>query len=314
MQPGRVSDEMRQRVLAAAEELGYQPNPHARSLLSGRNHAVALLVPDVTNPFYFGLIRGTQGQAKARGYRQVLVDTEASASVEAATIRDIAGSVDGLILAASKLSDAQLQETYTRIPIVLVNRDVPEVPSVVLDTPMGFMQAVEHLASFGHRSVVYIAGPSSSWTTRRRWRALQPVTRRLGITVQQLGPYSPTGEAGAAAAEAVLNTEATACLFFNDMQAIGALRRFAERGVRVPGDLSVVGSGDIYGADFCNPTLTTVVTPIEDAGRVATDILVGAIEAFDSPAGPPRVHEVLPTHLTVRESTGPAPTGRRPAP
>jgi LacI family repressor for deo operon, udp, cdd, tsx, nupC, and nupG len=305
-QPGRVSDDMRRRVLEAAQELGYRPNPHARSLLSGRTQNVGLLVPDATNPFYFGLIRGSQTQARSRGYRQFLVDTEASANVEAAMLHDLISSVDGLILTAPKMTDAALREAAAEVPLVLVNRDVPGLPSVVLEQPEGVVQALEHLASFGHRSVAYLAGPPGSWSSRRRWRTIQQAGRRLGITARQLGPYSPTSAAGAAAADAALNIDVTACLFFNDRQAIGALQRFAERGVTVPDDMSVVGSGDIFGADFCHPPLTTVYAPVEYAGRVAIDILLDSLLPDVGPNVAPR-RELLPTHLTIRASTGPAP-------
>ena len=81
-QPGRVSEDLRLRVAAAVAELGYHPNTQARSLTSGRTQSIALLIPDVTNPYFFDMIRGTQAQAKARGYHHMLVDTEASLSVE----------------------------------------------------------------------------------------------------------------------------------------------------------------------------------------------------------------------------------------
>ena len=150
-----------------------------------------------------------------------------------------------------------------RVPIVVVNREIFGVPSVVIDTPIGVVQALDHLVSLGHRSVAYLAGPSSSWLSRNRWRALQQAATTLGLEAHQIGPFSPTLQAGAGAADAAMNRGATACLFFNDMIAIGAMRRFAERGIRVPEDMSVVGCDDIFGADFCHPPLTTLTAPIE---------------------------------------------------
>jgi LacI family transcriptional regulator len=268
---------------------------------------MALLVPDVTNPYFFDLIRGTQAQARARGYRQLLADTEESAEVEAGHLAELPSSVDGIVLAASRLSDSELARAAERVPIVLINREVPGLPCVVMDTPMGIVQALDHLVSLGHRSVAYLAGPASSWSSRRRWRALQQAARRLGMASHRIGPFSPTVQAGAAAADAAVHHRVTACVFFNDLLAIGALRRFAERGIGVPEEMSVVGCDDIFGADFCHPALTTLTAPIEQAGRVATDMLLTRIQDQGADLAPSRQRETLPPHLTIRSSTGPAP-------
>jgi LacI family transcriptional regulator len=305
--PDRVSETTRLRVVVAASELGYHPNPQARSLASGLTQCMALLVPDVTNPYFFDLIRGTQAQARARGYRQLLADTEESAEVEAGHLAELPSSVDGIVLAASRLSDSELARAAERVPIVLINREVPGLPCVVMDTPMGIVQALDHLVSLGHRSVAYLAGPASSWSSRRRWRALQQAARRLGMASHRIGPFSPTVQAGAAAADAAVHHRVTACVFFNDLLAIGALRRFAERGIGVPEEMSVVGCDDIFGADFCHPALTTLTAPIEQAGRVATDMLLTRIQDQGADLAPSRQRETLPTHLTIRSSTGPAP-------
>lgn len=306
-QPGRVSEGMRQRVLAAAADLGYQPNPQARSLTSGRTQNIALLIPDVTNPFFFDLIRGIQAQAKARGYRHLLVDTEESAEVEESLLAALRTSVDGIVLAASRLGDAALSAAAERVPLVTINRDVPRACSVIIDTPMGMVQALDHLVSLGHRSIAYLAGPVSSWSSRRRWRALQAAAKRLDVECVQIGPFSPTMQAGPAAADAVVHQGVTAAIFFNDLLAIGALQRFAERGISVPGDISVVGCDDIFGADFCHPALTTLTAPVEQAGRVATDMLLTILQTHGTDVPPPRTRQELPTHLTIRDSTGPAP-------
>jgi DNA-binding LacI/PurR family transcriptional regulator len=304
-QPGRVSAATRLRIVAAADELGYQPNPRARSLLSGRTDTIALLMPDITNPFFFDVIRGTQHQSAAAGYAQLLVDTEESAEVEARHLQRLPKSVDGLILAASRLSDDDLTRAATSIPLVALNRGTPGVPSVIIDSAAGSVQAVEHLASLGHRRLAYAGGPASSWSNSRRWRAVRATTQRLGLSAERLGPFTPSVHSGAAVADAAVHAGATAVLAFNDLVAIGILRRLAERGLHVPGDISVVGCDDIFGADFCHPALTTLTAPIERAGRVATDMLLDLMGRREGRSAP-RAREVLPTHLTVRESTGPA--------
>jgi LacI family transcriptional regulator len=211
-------------------------------------------------------------------------------------------SLDGAILAASRLPEQALAALAERIPLVTVNRNVRGVLSVVIDTPAGIDQAVEHLISLGHRDVAYASGPANSWSNRARWQAMRAAADRHGLQFRRVGPFPRGRHSGSAAADALLNTGATAYIAFNDLLAIGILTRLRERGVRVPDDVSVVGCDDVFGADFCNPPLTTLTAPIEQAGRVAVSMLLARLHEPSAPAR--RSAVVLPTHLTVRESTG----------
>ena len=300
--PGRVSAATRERIQAAARELDYRPNAQARALASGRTGTVALVVSDVTNPFYFGMIRGTQQQLKAAGYAHLLIDTEDSGEHEVEMLHTMRRALDGAILGASRLPARALAALAAEIPLVTVNRNVKGVPRVVIDTPAGVAQAVEHLVSLGHREIVYVSGPQQSWSNQARWQAMRAALERHHLRPQCVGPFPAGRGSGTAAADAVLNSGATACIAFNDLFAIGMLIRLRERGVRVPADLSVVGCDDVFGADFCNPPLTTLTAPIEQAGRAAVSMLLARL----APKGPPARRSVLlPTYLTVRESTGP---------
>jgi DNA-binding LacI/PurR family transcriptional regulator len=305
-QPGRVSEDMRKRVENVVIELGYSPNPQARSLTSGRTHSMALLIPGATNPYFFDLIRGTQIEAKVRGYRHMLVDTEASAEIEAAVLAELPRVVDGVVLTGSRLSDSQLLDVSRRIPLVVVNREIEGVQSVVVDTSAAVTQALTYLASLGHTRTVFLGGPADSWSSRRRWEFLQRAAVQLKIECAHIGPFTDM-QSGAAAADAALHLGATACLFFNDMLAIGALKRFAEQGLVVPRDISVVGCDDIFGADFCNPPLTTLTAPIDQVARIATDMLLTRLLGLPLA----RQHEKVSAHLTVRQSTGTVPIKAR---
>ncbi|GAA4185117.1 LacI family DNA-binding transcriptional regulator [Gryllotalpicola kribbensis] len=303
--PERVNARTRERIEAAAKQLGYTANTTARALTSGRTRSVAVLVSDVTNPFYFGIIRGTQQELKTAGYTQLLVDTEESDDLEDAMLRRLRASYDGAIIAASRLTDRRLAELAAQMPLVAINRQTRGVPNVFIDTPAGVDQAVEHLVSHGHRAIAYASGPPTSWPSERRWRAFTKAAGRWDVEVSRVGPFSPRQIQGAAAADAVLNTRATACLAFNDLLAIGMLARFAERGVRVPEDMSVVGCDDIFGADFCHPPLTTITAPITQAGRAAVSLLLAQLDRDGEPV---RRTITLPTHLTIRASSGAAST------
>src|SRR5690606_14761370 len=164
-----------------------------------------------------------------------------------------------------------------------------------------------YLASLGHRRMIFLAGPATSWSSRKRWSALQAAAKRLDVECQRIGPFTGMMLSGAAAADAALHHRVTACLFFNDMLAISALKRFAERGIAVPRDMSVVGCDDIFGASFCNPPLTTLTAPIEQVGRIATNMLLTRLQAAGVDLQLARTRERIPAHLTIRDSTGTAP-------
>ena len=303
--PDRVNIRTRQRIEAAAAQLHYIPNSQAKALSSGRTGAVGVLVPDITNPFYFDLIRGTQLQLKAAGYTQLLVDTEESDEVEASTLDQLRKSADGIIVAASRLSDEALLAAAAKMPLVTINRDVPGVPAVIIDTPSATSQALDHLVSLGHTRIAYMAGPLTSQSSTRRWTTLSEAAEERGVEVRRLGPFAPKTQSGAAAADAAVHSGVTACIAFNDLIAIGMLQRLRERGIRVPEDMSIVGCDDIFGADFCNPPLSTMASPIEQAGRVAVSMLLARLNPLAAGGGT-RSRSVMPTHLTVRGSTGQA--------
>lgn len=305
--PPRGSAATRARIQAAARELNYVPNTQARALSSGCTGAIAVCVSDITGPFYFGILRGAQQQLKAAGYAQLLIDTEDSGEHEIEMLQRMRRSLDGAILVSSRLPNRMLTTLAAEIPLVTINRNVRAIPRVVIDTPAGVGQAAEHLISLGHRDIVYVSGPTNSWSNAARWQAMQATAAKHGLMWRLVGPF-PTGQrSGTAAADAVVNTGATACVVFNDLLAIGMLTRLRERGIRVPADISIVGCDDTFGAEFCNPPLTTITAPIEQTGRVAVSMLLAVLNERSSPAV--RRAAVLPTHLTVRQSTGPALTG-----
>ncbi|MGH3411835.1 MAG: LacI family DNA-binding transcriptional regulator [Marmoricola sp.] len=305
--PERVNHATRDHVLAVAERLGYTPNPLARALETGRTGTFALLVPDITNPYFAGVIKGAERAAAAAGRTLVLGDTEESAGVEEQLLRRLGPAVDGFVLSASRLPDEELGRAQELNALVLVNRASPGVASVVADFDHGTRQIVDHLASHGHRSIVFLGGPAESWSGARRWAGLRAAAEEQGLRLARLGPYAPTLEAGPAAADAVLNARATAVVCHNDMLALGVLRRLAQRGIDVPGELSLVGFDNIFGSDLCTPALTTLAEHTQDAGSRAVETLLqlGQRRAGQVPAW------VLPTQLVVRSSTGPAPAPRR---
>lgn len=302
--PNRISVETRKVVMDAARELGYQHGPAARGRGGPGSASVAILVPDITNPYYFDVIRGSQERLRDSGYSQLLIDTQQSPSAELRSLESLAENGTAAVLAASRLSDDQLLEASEMLPIVAINRSVAGVPHVSCDTASVFAQAIDHLHSLGHRRICYVAGPKGSATNDLRWDASLAEADRIGVELVSTLNFIPQHDAGAAAVDAALSTGATAALAYNDLLAIGMLGRLAARGLNVPADFSVVGCDDSYGASFCSPALTTITTPSHRIGREATGMLLSRLAGGRPLMG---TAVMLPAFLTIRSSTGKAP-------
>jgi len=299
--PGRVSAKTYQLVIEKAQELGYTKNggqPTGTTLDRGQ---LVLVVPNLTNPYVFEMIRGCQAQAQAANYLLSIVNTAESVQLEADTLRQLSWAVDGIILIAPRCADEIVQKAAAEVPLVVINRDVAGCESIIVDTAGGMAGVVDHLAQLGHESIGYVGGPLTSWSDSRRYSALAAAARKRGLSCERIGSFPPTVEAGAAAADSLLLTDASAAVFFNDVLALGALTRFAERGIRVPKDFSVVGCDDIMAASWCAPPLTTLSAGGEGVGRLATDVLINGLTSTAAE----RVVQRVPVHLTVRQSTGP---------
>ena len=293
--PDRVSRPMRERIQEVARRLGY-----TSARIPVRDSLLALMVSGIANPYNAALVRGVESQARAAGASLVVGDIADGPEVELAYLERLRDrGVDGIVLASSRLPEAELISGARGSDVVLFNREVEGLPSVVTDSRDGSRQIVEHLAALGHRSIAYLAGPQAMWTDNERWRGLSENAARLGVDIVRLGPFMPRLDQGSSAADVGLGSGATALVAFNDLLAIGVLQRLRRRNVVVPGAISVVGHDDIFGADICQPSLTTLHSDVEHAGRTLVDLVLGRILSR------PETPIVIPTQLVVRESTGP---------
>ncbi|MBB5801395.1 DNA-binding LacI/PurR family transcriptional regulator [Saccharothrix ecbatanensis] len=300
--PDDVRPDTRERVQRAVAELGYYPNRAARGLITGRTGNLGLIVPDIANPFFPDIIKAAEARARELDYAVFLADTDEDPAAEMGLIRAMSKQVDGFLLVSARCSDEELRSVYDDMPVVVVQRCVRHVPAVTFDDHDGIRQAVGHLATLGHRRVAYVAGPRTSWSNKERQRILRSTTSAAGIELVDTGHAAPTLDGGTAVADLVLATRATAVMAFNDMMALGLLRRFRALGVDVPGDISVVGFDDIPLAELVDPPLTTISLAKQRVGRAGVDMLIGLLDGRLDRA--PRT--ILPTQLTVRASTGPA--------
>ncbi|MFI5913208.1 LacI family DNA-binding transcriptional regulator [Dactylosporangium sp. NPDC051541] len=300
--PDQVRPATRERVERAVARLGYRPSGIARGLSTGRTGTIGLVVPDIANPFFPGIVKAAQRRSREFGLAVLLADSDEDPATEVEVIRTLTKQVDGFVLCAPRAPDDELRSVCGDIPVVLLNRRVGPLPSIIFDNADGVRQALAHLAALGHRRVAYVAGPRASWVNRERARAVRAVAAALGLEVAETGPVSPDFEGGVAAADLVLAASVTAVIAYNDMIGLGLMSRFAIRGVRVPADVSIVGFDDIPAAALVSPALTTVAQPKDQCGRAGVDLLNDLIEDRDRPAA---ARLSLPTRLIVRGSTGP---------
>jgi len=295
--PHRVSEATRERVLAAVRELDYRPNRAAINLRSGRTGAIALMVPDIANPYFAALTKGAQAAARSRGYGLVVVDTAEDVAVEREEMASLRSEIDGMILVSSRLDDTELAEVATSARCVLINRVLPDVPSVTLDELGAARAAIDHLAGLGHRRVAYVGGPERSWSEQRRWRALQDAAARARVHIRRVGGETPDARGGRAAASRARAQGVSAVIAYNDQVALGLLAGWAEQGVRAPGDVSLLGFDDTFVAEMSAPPLTSVGADLAACGEVAVTALLALIDG----QAPEAVS--IPMTLAVRAST-----------
>ena len=305
---GLVNVETARRVLRAAESLGYQPNPIARSLKTSKSSTIGLVLPDLTNPLFPPIVRGIEDVLRAAGYSAFIVNTDNDEDRERALVTSLRSrQVEGLIVATARLEHPLLDQLRQQgVKMVLVNRrarDV-DVPCVAPDDATGVALAVRHLAELGHHRILHLAGPQTTSTGVVRARAFETALRERGLQPhpELLVPCAYWSEAdGADGLRKAIDSgaEFTAVVAGNDLIALGCYDVFAERGIRCPDEVSVVGFNDMPFLDKLQPPLTTVRIPHHQIGVEAARML---LEAIDEPDRPSR-SVLLPLSLVVRGST-----------
>jgi LacI family transcriptional regulator len=311
----RVSQETRQRVLFAAEELGYKRDPRASALASGRNRVIGMMLPylnsfTVPDPFSSLVTAGVAAGASLAGYDLMLYTAVAEEEGRRAAHR-IDKRIDGLVLVLPPDGTPILAECK-RLGIAVVAVLVPphSLPMTVNSSDYeGGRVATEHLLSLGHRRIGHILGHPDIHTSEIRNRAYREALIEAGVKVdpQWVADGFFARDGGYEAMQQLLKLPSecrpTAVFAANDLSAHGAIDAIREAGLRVPQDISVVGYDNTWYASVINPPLTTVQIDVDRIGRCAVEKLIGFLEG-----GTPEPHTVVPTVFVIRESTGPAPT------
>jgi LacI family transcriptional regulator len=294
--PEMVAEPTRKRVLDAAEKLNFQHNRAARALTTGRTGLIGLILPTLTNPYYGPLVLGAQHAAEEIDCNLLVAVSEHSQDREHRLATRLANQVDGLVIVALGPGQTLRRLADTR-PIVLLERHVPGLPAVVVDTPAGLVALAEHLVAGGHRRIAYVSGPQGTWGNRKRSEAITSYLHSVGVRLTLLPPQPPTFDAGIAAADQIPR-DVTAVIVYNSSVTLGVLHAFSARGIRVPDDIALASADDLALLGATTPSITALDLPVADAGRAAIDRLHKLLTDTRSPR-----LTTLPTKLVVREST-----------
>jgi DNA-binding LacI/PurR family transcriptional regulator len=301
--PDMVAAATLDRVRSAAERLGFRANPAARALITGRTGFLAMVVPDLENPFYAASIAGAEELAKEGDRRLLIAVTDGSAEREAAAVRDLEERVDGFALLSPVSGAAELKALHGRKPVVVINRKVGGLTSFTVDTPGGLARVYDRLVELGHTDVAYLAGPPGSWMDVRRRATLAEHAGRPGLRVRVCGPVRPKFTEGAAATAELLATGCTAVLAYNSLLLLGVMFELGRRGVRVPEDVSVAAADDMAFAGLPGAPITAVGAPAADLGRHAVRALIEMIAGGPDARRPPG--RTLPTTVTLTGTLAP---------
>jgi LacI family transcriptional regulator len=267
-----VDQALAEKVRAAAVELNYSASPLARGLVLGKTNTIAVVVPDLANPTFHGVLRGLSRAAARDDYHILIADSAESVAEEKILAAETRRRCDGLVLCAPRMPEADLRPLLTELkPVVLVNRDAgsASTPVVAADYRTALTELLDLLYGYGHRSLLYLAGAPQSASNARRLAAVHDFLDDHPDTSIQVLPCGVNFADGYDAAGRVLDSAATGVLAFNDLVAMGLMSALSERGVSVPGQVSVVGFDDIPFARYMTPPLTTASVPVTELGEQA---------------------------------------------
>jgi LacI family transcriptional regulator len=318
-----VSEDVRARVLASVEVLGFRPRSLHPSSVT-RPKTISIIIADILNPYFAEIVRGIQDEAGAYGLTPILLDTCEDPNRELEFLRMSSGqAVSGVIVCASRLGISEFVAARGRstLPMVIINRklQLPNLSCVLTDLEIATYRGARHLIDLNHTRIAFLRGPSSSDASQARLAGAQRALKEAGLElVPEFCPPSFPGTDGGFQAMSILlalpaDKRPTAVLAYNDLVALGVLHAVRAHNMRVPEDISVIGADDITIAAETNPPLTTISQPKHRMGRVAMQKLRRMMMG-ESPLE--EGYTLMESPLIVRESTAPAPDkkGMEPVP
>ena len=304
-----VKEETREKVLQAMSRLGYQANLQARSLAGGRSNVIGLLVVDLTTQYLGEIMRGIDDVLAANQYELMLYTTHRRKTKESAYVNMMArGLADGLLIVLPREPEAYLESLRQReFPHVLIDQfgmDENDL-SVTAANYEGGYTATKHLIDLGHHRIGIVTGWSDMISAKHRLEGYKAALNDHGIPLDPElifeGDFTQACGFNGAFRFLDLADPPTAVFASNDVSAVGVIDAVRARGLTVPGSVSVIGFDDIPMAATLNPQLTTMRQPLQEMGKLATQLLVNLLDnTEEEPAS-----IVLPTELILRESTAP---------
>lgn len=310
----RVGIATRERVLACAKALGYQPNALARGLRTSRSYTLGIAVPQLENPVFPEIILGAETAARARGY-SLLISHSGDADGDARHYEQLVkvSRVDGLLVATLEADEALTRSlARTSLPFVVLNRKLAGIENhVVFDSFAAAKLATEHLLLLGHRRIGHLAGRQRGYNGIRRLAGYRAALEAAGIAFDPdlVVAAGYTFEGGELAMRELLarHDHPSAVVAATVLTAAGALKVLHAQNILVPEQMSVVGIHDAAIADMLHPPLTTVRLPLREMGASATRGLIDLIEHKCERVA----HTLAPERLVLRESTAPPRIRRR---
>jgi LacI family transcriptional regulator len=306
---GYVSQATRERVKAAIEELGYVPNMLGPSLRFQQTMILAVVITDITNPFWTTVTRGIEDVAHANGYSTILCNTDESESKQEQYLQMLLRRrVDGILLvpACSETKSIEMIKKQD-IPVVVLDRQIGnlDVDVVRADSEEGAFLLVQYLLSLGHRNIAMLAGPKNVSTAIDRTAGYRRALDDAGNAVNEELIYwgNFTQESGYENARMVtdMDPRPTAIFAANNFIAIGAMQALKEKGLHIPEDVALVTIDDIPPAYTLEPFLTVAIQPADEMGRQAARLLLDRIK---NPEDESFQNVVLPTKMIIRASSG----------
>jgi len=306
---GYISHETRERVETAIADLGYVPNTLARSLRSKKTKTLALVLTDITNPFFTTLARGVEDAASDQGFNVIFCNTdESEIKQEKYLIMLVQKRVDGVLLVpACSLGRPACYLQEHGIPVVVLDRRVPDcqVDSVRCDSVQGAFELTRLLLDLGHERIAVLSGPTTVSTAVDRVIGCRKAAGEAGLGDDAVRAYHDeyTQEGGYRMAQKALaaNPRPTAFFAANNFVAVGAHRTLREAGLRVPEDIAMVAFDDLPGGLVTEAFFTVVAQPAYEMGQVATRLLLDRLAG----TGPTECLEaILPAKVIIGRSSG----------
>lgn len=304
-----ISDETRQRVLSAIEQLGYEPDTRAQSLRSGDSKIIGLLIPDIHNPHYWQLVDGIEEETYQAGYDLILAHSSVDKAREEYCIRSLSRrTMSGLIIVTTQKSlEVSLVKRLRALGRPVVGINAPGFDNNLTNYRSATKEILMYLLGLGHQRFAFINGVSDMKIGSDRLSVYLRVLRQQGLPEEnRLVETCGFGiEDGYQAAHRLLSKtpRPTALIVINDWLAIGAIRAAKDLGLHIPQDVSIASFDDLPVSSYLTPRLTTVTRDAKKGGQMLARLL---LERIKNPARERQTVE-LPTQLIIRESTGPAP-------